>query len=200
MLFIGLTGGIGSGKSEALAACRRLGAAVVSSDEIVHDLLQQQEVKDLLVARWGEAVLRDGDIDRAAVAQTVFNQPDELRWLEQMLFPLVGAEIADWRGELERSGSTARAAVVEVPLLFESGVAPAFDVTVAVVADEQMRAERAAARDHEAVDERAARQLSQAEKAERADYVIHNDGSLADLEQAVGDLLDRLAREAPGKP
>ncbi len=200
MLSIGLTGGIGSGKSEALAACRRLGAAALSSDEIVHDLLQQQEVKDLLVARWGEAVLRDGDIDRAAVAQTAFNQPDELRWLEQMLFPLVGAEIADWRGELERSGSTARAAVVEVPLLFESGVAPAFDVTVAVVADEQTRAERAAARNHEAVDERAARQLSQAEKAERADYVIHNDGSLADLERAVGELLDRLEREAPRKP
>jgi dephospho-CoA kinase len=200
LLFIGLTGGIGSGKSEALAACRRLGAAVLSSDEIVHDLLQQREVKDLLVAHWGEAVLRDGDIDRAAVAQTVFNQPDELRWLEQMLFPLVGAEMADWRGELERSGSTARAAVVEVPLLFEAGVAPAFDVTVAVVADEQMRAERAAARDHEAVDERAARQLSQAEKAKRADYVIHNDGSLADLEQAVGDLLDQLEREAPREP
>ena len=200
MLFIGLTGGIGSGKSEALAACRRLGAAVLSSDEIVHDLLDRQEVKDLLVARWGEAVLRDGDIDRAAVAQTVFNQPDELRWLEQTLFPLVGAEMADWRRELERSGSPARAAVVEVPLLFEAGVEPAFDVTVAVVADEQTRAERAAARDHEAVDERAARQLSQSEKAARADHVIHNDGSLADLERAVGDLLDRLEREVPQEP
>ena len=196
MLFIGLTGGIGSGKSEALAACRRLGAAVLSSDEIVHDLLQRPEVRDLLVARWGGAVLRDGEIDRAAVAQTVFNQPDELRWLEQTLFPLVGAEMAGWRRGLERSGSAPRAAVVEVPLLFEAGVDPAFDVTVAVVADEQARAERAAARGHEAVGERAARQLSQSEKAARADHVIHNDGSLADLERDVAALLERLERDA----
>jgi dephospho-CoA kinase len=89
---------------------------------------------------------------------------------------------------------------VEVPLLFEAGVEPAFDLTVAVVADEATRAERAAARGHEAVGERAARQLSQSEKAERADHVIHNDGSLADLERDVGELLERLEREAASRP
>jgi dephospho-CoA kinase len=195
LLFIGLTGGIGSGKSEALAACRRAGAAVLSSDQVVHDLLGTEEVRDLLEARWGEAVLAEGKIDRAAVAQIVFNQPEELRWLEQKLFPLVGAEIAAWRADLEATGDPPRAAVVEVPLLFEAGIEGAFDATVAVVADEQVRAERAGGRDHRAVLERAARQLSQEEKASRADHVIRNDGSLDDLEQAVAGLLDRLASE-----
>ena len=196
MLFIGLTGGIGSGKSEALAACRRAGAAVLSSDQVVHDLLATGEVKELLVARWGEDVLSNGEIDRAAVAEIVFDKPDQLQWLEQNLFPLVGAEIAAWRVELEASGEPPRVAVVEVPLLFESGADVAFDTTVAVVADEQLRAERAAARDHRAVDERAARQLSQDEKANRAHHVIRNDGSLDDLERDIRDLLDRLAGEA----
>jgi dephospho-CoA kinase len=196
LLFIGLTGGIGSGKSEALAACRRAGAAVLSTDQIVHDLLGTDEVRELLAARWGDAVLADGKIDRAAVAQIVFNKPDELRWLEQSLFPLVGAEMAAWRSDLLSSGGPPRAAVVEVPLLFEAGVEGAFDTTVAVVADEQLRVERAASRNHEAVFERAARQLSQDEKASRADHVIHNDGSLKDLERAVDELLDTLA---PGR-
>jgi dephospho-CoA kinase len=197
LLFIGLTGGIGSGKSEALAACRRAGAAVLSSDQIVHDLLATDEVKELLEARWGEAVLRDGDIDRAAVAQIVFNKPDELQWLEQNLFPLVGAETAAWRAELDASDPPPRVAVVEVPLLFEAGVESRFDTTVAIVADEQVRAERAAERDHHAVDERAARQLTQEEKAARADHVIHNDGSLEELDRQVRDLLDRLGTVAP---
>jgi dephospho-CoA kinase len=195
LLFIGLTGGIGSGKSEALSACRRAGAPVLSSDAIVHDLLGTDEVRDILAARWGEAVLTDGDIDRGAVAEVVFNKPDELRWLEQTLFPLVGAEMAAWRAELEASAPPPRVAVVEVPLLFEAGVEGAFDVTVAIVADEELRAERAGRRDHRAVDERAARQLSQADKAARADYVIRNDGSIEDLERAISGLLDRLMRE-----
>jgi dephospho-CoA kinase len=195
LLFIGLTGGIGSGKSEALAAARRAGAAVLSSDDVVHGLLGTDEVKAILVARWGEAVLRNGEIDRAAVAEIVFDKPDELRWLEQTLFPLVGAEMAGWRAELQASDAPPRFAVVEVPLLFEAGVERVFDATVAVVADEQLRKERAENRDHRGVVERAARQLTQDEKASRADYVIRNDGSLEDLEREVGDLFGRLARE-----
>jgi dephospho-CoA kinase len=195
LLFIGLTGGIGSGKSEALAACKRAGAAVLSSDQVVHDLLESDDVKEILTARWGEAVLSDGDIDRAAVAQIVFNKPGELQWLEQSLFPLVGAEMAAWRAALEGTDPPPRAAVVEVPLLFEADVESRFDTTVAIVADEKLRAERAASRDHQAVGERAARQLSQEEKARRADNVIHNDGSLEDLERQVGELLDRLVAE-----
>ena len=82
-----------------------------------------------------------------------------------------------------------------MPLLFEAGVEGAFDATVAVVADEELRAERAASRDHQAVDERAARQLSQDEKASRADHVLRNDGTLEDLDRAVAELLARIERE-----
>jgi dephospho-CoA kinase len=198
LLFIGLTGGIGSGKSEALAACRRAGAAVLSSDQVVHELLGTDEVRDLLAARWGDAVLANGKINRSAVAQIVFNQPDELRWLEQQLFPLVGAEMAAWRVELEAQADSPHVAVVEVPLLFESGVEQAFDSTVAIIADEKVRASRAGGRDHLAVEERAVRQLSQEEKASRADHVIRNDGSLEDLERAMAGLLERLAAERAG--
>jgi dephospho-CoA kinase len=192
LLFVGLTGGIGSGKSEALAAFHRAGAAVLSSDQVVHDLLETDPVKELLVARWGEDVLSNGEIDRAAVAEIVFDKPDQLAWLERNLFPLVGAEIAGWRADLETFGDAPSVAVVEVPLLFEAGADGGFDATVAVVTDERLRGERAAARNHRAVVERAARQLSQEEKARRADHVIRNDGSLEDLEREVRNLMNRL--------
>jgi dephospho-CoA kinase len=170
---------------------------VLSSDEVVHELLGTPEVVELLVSRWGQAVAVDGRIDRDAVAQIVFKAPDELRWLEQTLFPRVGARTAAWRAELEREG--AEVAVVEVPLLFEAGSEGAFDATVAVVADEELRRERAAARGHHAVDERAGRQLSQADKAARADYVVANDGSLDDLEAAMRDEIEQLrARQERG--
>ena len=192
MLFVGLTGGLGSGKSEALAACERLGAATLSSDAVVHELLGTAEVRDLLRERWGERVVAGDDVDRAAVASIVFERPDELKWLEGELFPRVGMRTAAWRAELEGRDPPPEIAVVEVPLLFEAGREGFFDATVAVVADEALREERAAARGHEGVAGRAGRQFTQEEKAARADFVIHNDGSLADLEGTVGEMLDEL--------
>jgi dephospho-CoA kinase len=192
LLFVGLTGGLGSGKSEALAACERLGAATLSSDAVVHELLGTAEVRDLLKDRWGDRVLSGTEVDRGAVASIVFDNPDELAWLEGSLFPRVGARIAAWRAGLEQRVPAPPVAVVEIPLLFEAGIEGMFDVTLAVVADEAVRAERAAARDHEAVEGRTGRQLTQEEKAARADYVIRNDGSLEDLEAAVAAILDEL--------
>jgi dephospho-CoA kinase len=189
--FIGLTGGIGSGKSEALAAAERLGAAVLSSDAVVHELLETDDLKSRLVDRWGEAVLRDGHVDRDAIAGIVFGRPEELAWLEQTVFPLVGLRTAAWREQVEREG-TAELAVVEVPLLFEAEIEGGFDATIAVVADEQLRSERAGGRNHEGLEGRGARQLSQQEKAERADFVIHNDHSLEHLEQRVGEVFDQI--------
>jgi dephospho-CoA kinase len=192
LIFVGLTGGIGSGKSEALAACGRLGAAVLSSDEVVHELLSTEEVRDMLAARWGKEVLSDDGVIREAVAAIVFERPDELTWLEGVLFPRVGQRMAAWRAELESRPDGPEIGVVEVPLLFEAGVDGAFDATVAVVADETVRQGRAGARDHRALGGREARQLSQEEKAARADYVVRNDGTLEELEAAMANLLDTL--------
>lgn len=189
MLFVGLTGGIGSGKSEALAALGRLGVPTLSSDAVVHELLGTEEIRRLLHQRWGGRVLADGDVDRAAVATIVFERPEELSWLEGTLFPRVGERMMAWRAGLEAGHDVA---VVEVPLLFEAGIEGAFDATVAVVTDEGVRAERAAARGHEGLAGRGSRQLSQEEKARRADYVIRNDGTIPDLEAAVREVLAEL--------
>jgi dephospho-CoA kinase len=196
LLFVGLTGGIGSGKSEALAACERLGAAVLSSDQVVHELLSTEELRDVLAARWGPRVVADGAVDRAMVAEIVFEDPEELRWLEEILFPRVGSRIAAWRNDLESSEGGPDVAVVEVPLLFEAGIAEAFDATVAVVADEGERRRRAEDRSHRGLGGRTARQLSQEDKAERADYVLRNDGTLEDLERRTKEILDALRQKA----
>jgi dephospho-CoA kinase len=196
LLLVGLTGGLGSGKSEALAACERLGAPTLSSDAVVHELLGAPEVRDLLRERWGEGVVSGGDVDRDAVASIVFDSPDELSWLEGSLFPRVGRRIAAWRSDLERADPPPDMGIVEVPLLFEAGVEGLFDATIAVVADEAVRAGRAAARGHAAVEGRTGRQLSQEEKAARADYVVHNDGTLQDLEVAMAVILEKLRERA----
>ena len=191
-MVVGLTGGLGSGKSEALAACERLGAATLSSDAVVHELLGTDQVRDLLHARWGDEVVADGEVNRAAVAAIVFERPEELAWLEGELFPRVGLWTAAWRAELERRDPPPEVAVVEVPLLFEAAREAFFDATIAIVSDEALREERAAARGHEGVAGREGRQLTQEEKAARADYVIRNDGSLADLQATVGEMLGEL--------
>jgi dephospho-CoA kinase len=186
---VGLTGGIGAGKSEALAALERLGAAVLSTDAVVHSLYESPEMVRLVVERWGERVAPDGVVDRAAVARAAFGEPEERRWLEGLLWPRVGERMAAWREE----NAGARALVVEVPLLFESGMEAAFDATIAIVADEEVRRARAEARGHEGLAERTGRQLTQDEKAARADHVVRNDGSVEALESSLSDLLDKLA-------
>jgi dephospho-CoA kinase len=198
LVFVGLTGGIGSGKSEALAAGARLGAATLSSDQVVHDLLGTEEVRELLRERWGAGVVEDGEIDRGAVAEVVFANPDELAWLESVIFPRVGEHLAEWRATLEQRSNPPAVAIVEVPLLFEASVEDAFDATVSVVSDEALRAERAGGRDHRGIEGRQARQLSQEEKAARADHVVRNDGSLEDLEREMRSLLRTLSRGTLG--
>jgi dephospho-CoA kinase len=189
-LTIGLTGGIAAGKSEALAAFGRLGAATLSSDAVVHDLLEGESLRSEMVARWGPEVAPDGaPTDRGQIGQIVFADPEQLSWLESRIHPVVGAETATWIAGLP---DEVEFAVIEVPLLFEGGRAKAFDTTVSIVAAEDVRRERAAARGHALVDAREARQLTQDEKAERADHVIVNDGSVEDLEAALSALLAKL--------
>jgi dephospho-CoA kinase len=188
--FVGLTGGIGAGKSEALAALARLGAATISTDAIVHQLYEEPEVRDAVVERWGAEVAPDGRVDRPAIARRAFATPEDRAWLEQLLWPRVGRKVAEWR-----ESATGRALVVETPLLFEAGLEGAYDATIAIVADEAVRAERARARGHEALDERTARQLTQAEKAQRATYAVENSGSLRELEQELSGVLAKLCSQ-----
>jgi len=190
--FVGLTGGLGSGKSTALQALERLGAATLSTDTVVHELYAGEEVRDAVVGRWGDDVAPGGVVDRTAIARHAFADPDERAWLEGLLWPLVGARVAAFRETALAADPAPRAAVVETPLLFEAGLDAMYDATIAVVADEGLRAQRAGARGHAAVDERAARQLSQDEKAARATYVVRNDGSVDDLERELSEVLGKL--------
>ena len=167
--------------------------AVLSTDQVVHELYDSPEVRDAVTDRFGGSVAPGGVVDRSAVARAAFATPRDRSWLEGLLWPRVGARIAAWRQELERSSDPPRAAVVEVPLLFESGMADAFDATIAVVAEEETRARRAGERGHEALAERGARQLSQEEKSRRATYVVHNDGSIQELEEKLSGILAMLA-------
>jgi dephospho-CoA kinase len=192
--FIGLTGGIGAGKSTALAALERLGAAVISTDQIVHDLYGTPEVRDAVVERFGADVAPDGVVDRSALASRERTTGEDRAWLEGLLWPRVAERMMSWRSELEQHVPVPRVSVVEVPLLFEADMNGAFDATIAVIADEEIRADRAAGRGHAALDERSARQLSQAEKAARATYVVINDGTEADLEAKLSGILDKLPR------
>jgi dephospho-CoA kinase len=191
---IGLTGGIGAGKSEALAALERLGAATLSTDAVVHELYAQPEVRDAVVDRFGPDVAPDGEADRAAIARAAFASDEDRAWLEELIWPRVGARIAAWREEVDAREPAPAAAVIEVPLLFEADMEKAFDATIAVIADEATRAERAGARGHAALDERAARQLSQDEKARRATHTVVNDGSLEELEEKLSAILANLER------
>jgi dephospho-CoA kinase len=189
VLTIGLTGGIAAGKSEALAAFERLGAATISSDAVVHELLDAEPLLGRLVERWGTEAAPGGEVDRTKIGEIVFADPKELTWLEAQIHPLVGERIGRWLAALPEGTEIA---VVEVPLLFEAGMDGVFDTTVAVVASEELRRQRAEARGHALVDEREARQLPQGEKASRAEHVVENDGTVEDLERALSALVEKL--------
>jgi dephospho-CoA kinase len=185
---------MGAGKSTALAALERLGAAVLSSDEIVHELLRQPELRARIVERFGPDVAPEGTLDRTAVARRAFGNDADRSWLEGLLWPLVGAEADAWIREVRARTPAPRAAVIEVPLLFESGEIDGYDATIAVVAEEELRTERASSRGHALGDERTARQLPQEEKARLATFVVRNDGTESDLERELSEVLGKLGR------
>ena len=190
--FVGLTGGLGAGKSEALKALGELGAATLSTDAVVHELYAADELRDAVVERFGEEVAPGGRLDRSKVAERVFGDEEGRKWLEGVLWPRVGERVASWKAEVDQADPPPPIAVVEVPLLFESGMEAAFDSTIAVVADESVRAERADARGHAEVASRTARQLSQDEKAARADHVVRNDGTLDELREELSRVLETM--------
>jgi dephospho-CoA kinase len=192
--FVGLTGGLGAGKSTALAALQRRGAAVLSTDAVVHELYRSEAVCAELRERWGDSVFDGQEVDRAEIARRIFSSADERDWLEGLLWPLVAEGVEEFRESLATRLPRPVAGVVETPLLFEAGVEERFDETIAVVADDRLRRERVAARDQQQLAAREARQLPQEEKARRASYVIVNNGSVAELEEALGVVLAGLVK------
>jgi dephospho-CoA kinase len=189
---VAITGGIGSGKSEALKAFARHGAATVSSDEIVHHLLRRDEVRRQVVARVGNGVLApDGEIDRAALATTVFNDRDALAHLEELLHPLVAAEYLQWREDLARLPNPPGVCVTEVPLLYEAGGETRFDKVVVITAPTKLRR----ARSQVATDERESRLLPEREKVSRADFAFTNTGTFDELDAFVEMVMRELQPE-----
>jgi len=190
---VGLTGGMGAGKSTALALLAELGAEVLSTDAVVHELYEGDQVRDAVVERWGAQMAPGGIVDRSAVAERAFAGEEERRWLEGLVWPLVGERMAGWLDRARAMQPAPRAAVVEIPLLFESGMEGGFDATIAVIAEEGARRERAAGRGHALEDERVSRQLSQEEKAGRATFVVRNDATREDMRRELAAILDKLS-------
>jgi dephospho-CoA kinase len=189
-LAVAITGGIGAGKSEALAAFARHGAATVSSDVIVHRLLREDEsVRRSLLERLGERILDEaGQIDRSAIAEVVFSDREALDWLEALLHPLVVREYLDWREQLGRLRNPPAVCVTEVPLLYEVGGEDRFDKVVVVTAPPELRAERSRVEPGQ----REPRLLPDEEKAKRADFVYVNDGSLDELDAFIAAVMADL--------
>jgi dephospho-CoA kinase len=184
-LAVALTGGIAAGKSEALQAFARYGAAVISSDDVVHRLYREDEgLQTALRGRWGDRVFRDGEVDRAEIGRIVFADRAELAWLESELHPRVRAATDEWL-----AAQTADVAVAEIPLLFETGGEQRFHGVVVVTASPEVRQARRGD-----VAEREERLVSEEEKVRRADFSYVNDGSLEELDDFVAGVLEELRR------
>jgi dephospho-CoA kinase len=185
---VAVTGAIGAGKSAALEAFARHGAATISSDEVVHRLLRSDaEVRRDLVERFGAEVIGDDGADRAKIAAIVFNDPDQLDWLEELLHPRVVRENLAWRAEQESKPDPPPLTVTEVPLLFETGAERRFDAVVVITAPQSIRRER-----RPLADDREQRLLPEDEKVALADYTYVNDGTLEELDAFVADVVGKL--------
>jgi dephospho-CoA kinase len=180
---VAITGGIAAGKSEALAAFARHGAATASSDAVVHDLLaHDDDVRTAIRERWGD----DAVGNRQRIGEIVFADRDELTWLESLLHPKTRAAVDAWVGQVD-----APLAVVEIPLLYETGGESRFDTVVVVTAPHELRESRRGA-----FADREARLVSDDEKVARADFSYVNDGSLDDLDAFVAGVVEMLSSDA----
>jgi dephospho-CoA kinase len=174
---VAVTGGIGAGKSEALQSFARHGAAVISSDEIVHDLIEHDEdVRAALIERLGTT-------DRGDIAAVVFADRTELDWLERLLHPRVRQRHEEWFARQDGP-----LAVAEIPLLYETGGEERFDAVVAVTAPRGVRE----ARSRVPPAGRSERLIPDEEKVSRADFAYVNDGSLEELDAWVADVVEKL--------
>lgn len=188
-LAVAITGGIAAGKTEALAAFARRGAAVSSADELVHRVYREDEsLKSELRDRWGDGVFSaDGEVDRAAVGAIVFADRAELAWLESVLHPRVREAQQRWLDEVAGRAEQPPLVVVEIPLLYETGADARYDRVVAVTASPAVREARRGR-----FAEREQRLIPDDEKLRRADFAYVNDGSLEELDAFVDGVVKDL--------
>lgn len=188
---VAITGGIGAGKSEALAAFARHGAATISSDDIVHRLLREDdEVRHELLGRFGTGILDDaGNIDRPAIGEIVFDDAEALAWLEGLLHPRVVGEYLEWRARLAQLPDPPAVSATEVPLLYEVGGESRFDAVVVITAPAELRRERTQVED---AGGREPRLIGDEEKVSRADFAYVNDGTRQELDDFVRGVVERL--------
>jgi dephospho-CoA kinase len=195
-LFVGLTGGMGCGKSTAAALFAERGFRRLDADQMIRDeILPDREVVRAIGERLGpETIDAAGRVRRDQVAAKVFADPQELAWLEELLHPRL---LERWRAIFAEAQGTAF--IVEVPLLFEKGLENWFDFTVCVTADSATQLRRLEQRgiSPEHARQRLVKQLPLARKCELADHVLLNDGTPEFLREQVNALADRLLNTQP---
>ena len=197
---VAITGGLSCGKSSVCRILKELGAYVVSADTIVHQLLSSdanlgQEIVHLL----GPSVLVNQQLDRSRIAHIVFHDLKLVKALEALVHPAVYRELnKDYQAQ-QHHPSPPPLFIAEIPLLFESGGQKDYDLTVAVVAQEEIccqRFQEATGLDQKEFKKRMTRQMSLFDKAKLADYVIMNNGTLSDLQQATTELYQELIKSS----
>lgn len=192
---VAVTGGVSSGKTSVCHIFKQLGAKVISADEIVHKLLTpQNSTGQQVIALLGEDIVQGGQIDRSKIANKVFKNPQLLTELEQLLHPVVREKVAEVI-QKEKSQGNSSLLVVEIPLLFEGKFNTNYDAIIAVIADEEKceyRFEKGEKNPPGEYKRRMSRQMDPREKANKADYIIENNGSLEDLFLATKAVYNKL--------
>lgn len=186
---IALTGRISSGKSAALSMFARRGAAVLSTDDVVHRLLEDDTVRRQVSDGLGLSHVPAGSRGRKELADAVFNDEDRLEELQQVLFPLVGRRVGQWFQDQARAG--AQVAVVEVPMLLEAGMEGMFDYVILIRAPESVRLRRCEQTlGPGEFQRRNARQMPDEDREPSCHAVFDNRGSLEDLDAFVGGIME----------
>jgi dephospho-CoA kinase len=177
---VGLTGGIGSGKSLAAQFFSQLGAIVIDADQLARSAIERgSEGFDEVLLRFGDTVLKNGDIDRVALGQIIFENPEAKKDLEEIIHPRIRAEFE----EAVASLNPGQIMVYEIPLLVETKAADRFDFVITVESDAQLRKQRLRARGmfHSDIEKRIASQATEEQRRAIADCVLINDGTEDDL-------------------
>lgn len=197
MLVVGITGSIGSGKTVLASMLQEKGAEVLDADLIAHEVVSRESPgRQAVIDKFGESVFQEnGEIDRKKLARIVFDNPEKLKMLNQIVHPLVIARVNSRLEEISKEKPRS-VALIDAPLIVEAGMRKMFDLLVVVVAREELRLARATALGL-TTDEIRARdraQMPQEEKIRYADYIIENEGSLEELRRKADDLWELLQK------